>query len=161
MLYYNFRTRRRHVNPLREGSLVLIVNHRLQIPLAEFEFSFARSSGPGGQNVNKVNSKAWLRWPVMTSPSLPQAVRERLLAKHGNRITAEGDLLLASQRYRDQGRNIDDCLEKLRAMLAEAASPPLRRKKTKPSRGSIQRRLEGKREKSRKKQDRRAPARDD
>jgi ribosome-associated protein len=140
---------------------MLIVNPRLQIPLTEFEFSFARSSGPGGQNVNKVNSKAWLRWPVLASPSLPPAVRERFLAKYRNRVTAEGDLMLASQRYRDQGRNIDDCLEKLRAMLAEAATPPVRRKKTKPSRGSIERRLEGKREKSRKKQGRRGTFREE
>jgi len=130
---------------------MLIVNSRLRIPLSEFEFSFARSSGPGGQNVNKVNSKAWLRWPVVASPSLPEAVRTRFMAKHRNRVTAEGHLLLNSQRYRDQGRNISDCLDKLRAMLAEAATPPVRRKKTKPSRGSIERRLEGKRETSRKK----------
>ncbi len=140
---------------------MLIVNPRLQIPVAEFEFSFARSSGPGGQTVNKVNSKAWLRWPVLASPSLPEAVRQRLLDKYGNRVTAEGDLLLASQRYRDQGRNVDDCLEKLRAMLAEAATPPVRRKKSRPSRGSIQRRLGGKREKSRKKQGRRGPFREE
>ncbi|HVC97261.1 MAG TPA: alternative ribosome rescue aminoacyl-tRNA hydrolase ArfB [Pirellulales bacterium] len=140
---------------------MLFVNPRLQIPLAEFEFSFARSSGPGGQNVNKVNSKAWLRWPVMASPSLPEAVRMRLLAKYHNRVTAEGDLLLASQRYRDQGRNITDCLDKLRAMLTDAATPPVRRKKTRPSRGSIERRLDGKREKSRKKQGRRGPSRDE
>jgi ribosome-associated protein len=136
---------------------MLIVSPGLQIPLSEIEFSFARSSGPGGQNVNKVNSKAWLRWPVLASPSLPPAVRERFLAKYGSRVTADGDLLLASQRHRDQGRNVADCLEKLRAMLFEAARPPVRRKKTKPSRGSITRRLEGKRQKSRKKQGRRSP----
>lgn len=134
----------------------LTVNSRLRIPLAEFEFTFARSSGPGGQNVNKVNSKALLRWPIRTSPTLPEAVRGRFLEKHGNRVTTEGDLLISSQRYRDQGRNVEDCLEKLRVMLAEAAAPPVRRKRTKPSRGSIERRLQSKRIRSDKKQGRRA-----
>jgi ribosome-associated protein len=138
----------------------LSVNSRLRIPLAEFEFTFARSSGPGGQNVNKVNSKALLRWPIRTSPSLPQAVRDRFLGKYGNRVTSEGDLLISSQRYRDQGRNVDDCLEKLRTMLAEVASPPVRRKRTKPTRGSIERRLQTKRQQSARKQGRQRPFQD-
>lgn len=133
----------------------LRVNSRLQIPLAEFEFTFARSSGPGGQNVNKVNSKALLRWPVRASAALPEAVRGRFLQAFGTRVTSEGDLLISSQRYRDQGRNVEDCLEKLRVMLAQAAAPPVRRKRTKPSRGSIERRLQTKRLRSEKKQGRR------
>lgn len=114
-----------------------------------------RSSGPGGQNVNKVSSKALLRWPIRTSPSLPEAVRGRFLGKYGNRVTCDGDLLISSQRYRDQRRNVDDCLEKLRVMLAESAAPPVRRKRTKPSRGSVERRLEAKRQQSARKQGRR------
>ena len=106
--------------------------------------------------MNKVNSKALLRWPIDASPSLPEAVRGRFLQKHGNRVTTEGELLISSQRYRDQGRNVEDCLEKLRVMLAEAAAPPVRRKRTKPSRGSIERRLQSKRIRSDKKQGRRA-----
>lgn len=137
-----------------QGSLR--VNSRLQIPLSEFEFTFARSSGPGGQNVNKVNSKALLRWPVRASAALPEAVRGRFLQAFGNRVTSEGDLLISSQRYRDQGRNVEDCLEKLRVMLAQAAAPPARRKRTKPSRGSIERRLQTKRLRSEKKQGRRS-----
>ena len=133
----------------------LSVNSRLQIPLSEFEFTYSRSSGPGGQNVNKVNSKALLRWPVRTSTSLPEPVRQRLLSRYGNRITAEGDLLISSQRFRDQARNVDDCLERLREMLVLAATPPTRRKRTKPTRASIKRRLENKRHKSEKKQGRR------
>jgi len=134
---------------------MLVINPQLKIPLREFRFTFARSSGPGGQNVNKLNTKTVLRWPVSTSPSLPEAVRRRLLAKHGRRVTAKGDLLITSQRFRDAGRNVADCLEKLRKMLAEAAVAPKPRKPTKPSPTSARRRLEQKRKHSEKKQQRR------
>ena len=112
---------------------LLVVEPGLRIPLDEFEFSFVRSAGPGGQNVNKVNTKAVLRWPVAASPSLPPAVRGRFLARFGNRLTTAGELIVVSQRYRDQSRNRADCLEKLREMLAAVATPPRRRKKTKPT----------------------------
>ena len=134
---------------------VLVVNHRLRIPRSEFEFTFARSSGPGGQNVNKVNSKAVLRWPLAQSVSLPEEVRVRLATLQRRRMTREGDLLITSQRYRDQSRNIEDCLEKLREMLVEAAARPVVRKVKKPTRGMIERRLEQKRELSAKKRERR------
>ena len=134
---------------------MLIVNDRLKIPLREFQFTFARSSGPGGQNVNKLNTKALLRWPVTSSPSLPESVRRRLLSNARRRITAEGDLLIVSQRFRDAGRNVADCLEKLRKLLAEAAVVPKPRKPTKPTRASVRRRLDQKRKQSQKKQQRR------
>jgi len=134
---------------------MLIVTRQLQIPLAEFEITFARSSGPGGQNVNKVNSKAILRWAVQSSPSLPEAVRERFLQKYGNRFTTEGELLVTSQRYRDAPRNLQDCLEKLRAMLLGVVHPPKHRRATRPTRGSVERRLQGKRRQSAAKQNRR------
>ena len=134
---------------------MLIINDRIKIPLREFQFTFSRSSGPGGQNVNKLNTKALLRWPVLKSPSLPEAVRRRLLKQVGRRVTADGDLLITSQRFRDAGRNVADCLEKLRTMLAAAAVAPKRRRPTKPTRGSVQRRLNQKKEQSRKKQQRR------
>lgn len=136
---------------------MLVVNSRLKIPLREFQFTFARSSGPGGQNVNKVNTKALLRWSVVASPSLPEPVRQRLLATHARRITAEGDLLISSQRFRDAGRNLADCLEKLRALLAEAAAVPKLRRPTRPSRGSVRARLDRKRKQSQKKRSRRLP----
>ena len=135
---------------------MLIVNSRIRIPMAEFQFTFARSSGPGGQNVNKVNSKAMLRWRVLESRSLPDDVRERLLTRYGKRITGEGDLIVSSQRFRDQGRNVSDCLEKLREMLAAIATPPKRRRPTRPSRAAIARRVETKQKRSRQKQMRRA-----
>ncbi len=134
---------------------MLVVNSRLKIPLREFQFTFARSSGPGGQNVNKLNTKALLRWPVVASPTLPEAVRRRLMEKHRRRVTGDGDLLITSQRFRDAGRNVADCLEKLRTMLAEAAVVPKRRRPTKPTRASRRRRLEAKSRQSQKKQQRR------
>jgi ribosome-associated protein len=135
---------------------MLVVNSRIRIPMSEFQFSFARSSGPGGQNVNKVNSKAMLRWRVLETGSLPVDVRERLLTRYGKRITGEGDLIVSSQRFRDQGRNVSDCLEKLREMLAAIATPPKRRRRTRPSRAAMARRVEMKQKRSRQKQMRRA-----
>jgi ribosome-associated protein len=140
---------------------VLTVNSRIQIRHEEFTFTFVRSSGPGGQNVNKVNSKAVLRWPVMQSPALPAEVRQRFVARFGRRLTGEGELVLSSQRYRDQGRNVADCLDKLKSMLAAVAARPVVRKPTKPTRGSITRRLEHKGRTSHKKQQRRTPPAED
>ena len=133
----------------------LVVNSRVEIPLTEFEFTFARSSGPGGQNVNKVASKALLRWNVATSASLPADIRDRFLRKYASRLTTQRDLLITSQRYRDQGRNVADCLEKLRAMLASVLEAPKPRKRTRPGRAAIERRLTTKRQQSRKKEGRR------
>jgi ribosome-associated protein len=139
---------------------MLVINDQLKIPLREFRFTFARSSGPGGQNVNKLNTKALLRWAVMKSPSLPEPVRGRLLSRHRRRTTSEGDLLVSSQRFRDAGRNVADCLEKLRLMLAEAAVEPRPRKPSRPTRASARRRLDLKRRQSQKKRQRR-PTLDD
>jgi len=139
---------------------MLVVTPKIQIPLREFEFSYCRSGGPGGQNVNKLNTKAVLRWPVAKSPSLPEAVRQRLAARYARRITSQGDLLITSQRFRDAGRNTADCLEKLRRMLLDAAEPPRTRKPTRPTRSSVRRRLEDKRQRSKKKAQRRGDFRD-
>ncbi len=136
---------------------MLTVNNRLKIPLREFRFQFARSSGPGGQNVNKVNTKAELRWRVAASPSLPEPVRQRLMAQQRRRVTSQGELLVTSQRFRDAGRNVADCLEKLRAMIDAAASAPKPRRVTKPTLASRKRRLQSKRQQAEKKQRRRPP----
>jgi ribosome-associated protein len=127
---------------------MFIVNEHIRVPDEEFDWSYARSGGPGGQNVNKVSSKAVLRWDVANSPSLPPDVKARLRAREGGRITVEGELVLSSQRYRDQERNRQDCLEKLRAMIAAAAAVPKKRKPTKPTRGARERRLSEKRRRS-------------
>jgi ribosome-associated protein len=140
---------------------MLIVNSRIRIPASEFHFTFVRSSGPGGQNVNKVSSKAVLRWRVAQSASLPADVRQRFVARYGRRLTSAGDLIVSSQRYRDQRRNVDDALAKLRVMLSSVATAPKKRKPTKPSRAAAQRRIEGKQAHSKKKQLRRRPASDE
>lgn len=134
---------------------MLEVNDRIRIPDEEFSWSFVRSGGPGGQNVNKVASKAVLRWNVVASPSLPDDIKARLRQQQGRRITVDGDLLLTSQRYRDQERNRLDCLEKLGDMLRAAAVKPKVRRKTKPSRGSRERRLAAKKRRSAIKESRR------
>jgi ribosome-associated protein len=139
---------------------MLTVTNRINIPLSEFAFTFARSGGPGGQNVNKVNSKAILRWSVTTSPSLPEDVRSRFETKFTNRLTTEGDLVLSSQKYRDQIGNSQDCLNKLKEMLMEVAERPVMRRETRPTLGSKVRRVETKRVNAVKKQGRRQPAGD-
>jgi len=138
-----------------KSPLMLIVTPKLQIPMREFTFTFVRSSGPGGQNVNKLSTKAVLRWPMRTSKSLPDAVRSRFLAKFGNKLTTDGDLLITSQRFRDAGRNTADCLQKLRRMLFSVAEPPKPRRPTRPTKASIRRRLDQKRHQSGRKRQRR------
>lgn len=140
---------------------MLTINPRVRIALSEFSFTFVRSSGPGGQNVNKVASKAVLRWDVAASASLPDDVRQRFLQQYARRITNDGELVLSSQRYRDQGRNVADCLERLRAMVTAVAEPPKPRKATRPTAASRRRRLDEKRRASEKKSRRRPPRADE
>jgi ribosome-associated protein len=136
---------------------MLKINERLSIPLDEFRVEFARSGGPGGQNVNKVNSKVLLRWNPGRSPSLPDPVRSRLLTLVGNRLTVDGDLLVTSQATRDQGRNIEDCYEKVRALVRSAATPPRPRRPTRPTYASKIRRAEAKTRRAETKRGRRSP----
>lgn len=124
------------------------------MPLEELRFSFARSSGPGGQNVNKVESKAVLRWDVGASRALPAPVLARFRARFARRISGEGVLVLASQRHRERERNVADCLARLEAMLAEAATPPKPRRPTRPTRAAKERRLAAKRHAARRKAER-------
>jgi ribosome-associated protein len=107
-----------------------------------------------------VNSKATLRWRPADSPSLPADVRQRFLERHSNRITVAGELVINSQKYRDQGRNVADCLEKLRSMLLEVAVAPKMRRPTRPTLASQQRRRDNKVLQSKKKQARRMPPAD-
>ena len=136
------------------------INEQIRIPRSEFHFTYARSGGPGGQNVNKVNSKAVLRWDARHSPSLPPAVRDRFLSKFSSRLTKDGHLVLHSQKSRDQQTNADDCLQRLKSMLLQVAQAPVKRRKTRRSRGSIERRLQNKKAKSLTKRLRKRPAMD-
>jgi ribosome-associated protein len=137
---------------------MLEVTDRIRIPDGEFRWTFVRSGGPGGQNVNKVASKAVLRWDLAASPSVPEQVKARLRTQQRRRITTEGELVLNSQRFRDQERNKGDCLEKLRALLLQAATPPKPRRPTRPTRGAREARLRAKRRRAAAKQRRRLPA---
>lgn len=127
---------------------MLTIGPQLQIAMSEIAFTFTRSSGPGGQNVNKVASKAILRWSPVASRSLPEDVRERFVAAYRSRLTRAGELILTSDRYRDQGRNVADCLTRLRTMLVAVAKPPKRRKPTGPTRAAKARRLAEKQRRS-------------
>ncbi|MBV6515494.1 MAG: Peptidyl-tRNA hydrolase ArfB [Planctomycetes bacterium] len=133
----------------------LKITQTISIPEREIEFVFARSGGPGGQNVNKVSSKAVLHFDVTRSPSLPPEVRARACALFAARINAEGRLVIACSTSASQLQNRQECLTRLQQMLQQAAQPPKVRKKTTPSRASRQRRLESKKRQSGKKAQRR------
>jgi ribosome-associated protein len=128
--------------------MAVVVNERIQVPDEELSWTFVRAGGPGGQNVNKVASKAVLRWNLRDSPSLPADVKARLQARYPSRISSEGDLILTSQKYRDQPRNIEDCREKLRELIVGCLAMPKPRKPTKPGRGAKERRLKAKKQRS-------------
>ena len=127
---------------------MLQISPTLAIPDQELEERFVRSSGPGGQNVNKVSTAVELRFDVARSPSLPEAVRERLLARRDRRITDDGVLVLSAQRFRTQDRNREDARERLAAVITAALTAPKKRVATKPTKGSKERRLGAKRERS-------------
>lgn len=123
---------------------MLEVSARIKIDDNELEFSFARSSGPGGQNVNKVNSKAVMCWNPYESPSLPPDVRERFLKSFGNKLTTDGRMIISADESRDQARNMDICREKLAEMLRSVATAPKKRKPTKPSKAAKEKRITSK-----------------
>jgi ribosome-associated protein len=135
----------------------LRVGDRIRVEGSELRFQYARSSGAGGQNVNKVSSKAILRWAVKDAPGLPPDVRERFLRRFARRVTRGGELILSSQRFRDQRRNVEDCLDKLAAMLAQVAEAPAPRRPSRPTRAAAERRLVEKRARSRIKRGRGRP----
>jgi len=120
----------------------LFVTHRISIPDGELEESFIRSSGPGGQNVNKVSSAVQLRFDVRNSLNLTDAAREALL--RGGKLTRDGVLVITAQRFREQGRNRADARERLVGIIREAATPRLVRRPTKVPRSSKRKRLDGK-----------------
>jgi ribosome-associated protein len=139
----------------------LYVCPRLTIPADQLTITLSRSSGPGGQNVNKVNSKVTLRWEHAVLGSLDVDWHRRFLSRFGNRMTVDGEIVIQSDQYRDQPRNLASARGRLVEMLLACENPPVKRKASIPSRASRERRLEGKRHISIKKTGRRSPQRDD
>lgn len=116
----------------------------ISLPESELKLTFIRSPGPGGQNVNKVATAIQLRFNLLHSPSLPDDLRLRLLVVLGNKITRQGDLIIKATRFRTQERNKQDAFDRLQSLLQNAAKVPKNRRKTKPTYGSTQKRLEKK-----------------
>jgi ribosome-associated protein len=123
----------------------LVVTPRLTIPSGELEIAFARSGGPGGQNVNKVSSKVDLRWNPLTSDALNEDDRALLIEKLKNRLTNDGVLIVTSTLTRDQIKNREDARSKLSLIVKAALDRPKPRKATKPSKGAKRRRIADKR----------------
>lgn len=136
----------------------IAITSKLTIPLSELGFSFDRSPGPGGQNVNKLNTRVEVCFDVRNSRSITELQRARIVEGLGRRLSNDGLLRIRSSRHRTQLRNKQDCLEKLAAKLAEVLQPPpAKRKRTRPSRTEMTRRREAKRQKSATKRLRKRP----
>lgn len=133
---------------------MLTISHTLSLPESELIERFLRADGPGGQHVNRTESAVELRFDVAGSPSLPDEVRARLLARRDRRLTFDGVLVIQGRRFRDQGRNRDDVRERLAELVRGALLPPKKRVATKPTRASKERRLAGKQQRGRIKQTR-------
>lgn len=135
--------------------MTLHITSNIQIPEVELEEQFIRSSGPGGQNVNKVSTAVQLRFDVVHSESLPENVKRRLKRLAGKRMTDEGVLMIEARRYRSQEKNRQDARERLAALVRRAMQKPPRRKTTRPSKAARQRRLDTKKKRSEIKRSRR------
>ena len=136
---------------------MIAVNDHIALDEAELEERFVRSSGPGGQNVNKVATAVQLRFDAAASPSLPERVRLRLLRLAGSRATASGMIIITADRFRTQSRNRADALARLIELIRKAAQPIKPRRATVPTRASRERRLEEKKRRSDVKRARRTP----
>jgi len=131
------------------------IRHNLSINDAEIKISFIASPGPGGQNVNKVATAVQLRFNILTSLSLSDEIRIRMLSALHNKLTNQGELIIKATRFRTQERNKEDAINRLIMILHHAAAAPKKRLKTKLTRASVQRRLETKKAHAEKKSHRR------
>ncbi len=131
-----------------KDSSMIRVTDNISINETELEFEFTRSGGPGGQKVNKTSSAVVLRFDIDGSPSLSEAVKNRLKKIGGSRITGEGLLIIHARRYRSQTMNRDDAVQRLIRLLKKAAQKPVERKSTKPTLAAKKKRLQEKRERS-------------
>ncbi len=139
----------------------LTVSARLVIPARELRVTYARSGGPGGQNVNKVETKADLRWTPAESDVLSESDRAWLLKRLATRLTNEGELVVVSSQTRERARNVEGARQRLAKIVRDALVRPKLRRKTRPSRGSIERRIERKKSRGAVKKSRRWRPRDD
>ena len=140
---------------------MIVVNDRISLDESELEFEFIRSSGPGGQNVNKVSTAVRLRFNATESPSLPEDVRRRLLTLGGRRIGGDGFLTILAQTARTQEANRRDAVDRLAELIAKACEKPKPRRPSRPTFGSQQRRLASKKKHSETKSRRRGLGGDD
>jgi len=128
--------------------MAIRITDDIAIDESEIEESFVRSSGPGGQNVNKLSTAVQLRFDVRRSPSLPNDVAVRLMRLAGKRLTKDGVLVIVAQNHRTQERNRAEALERLVALVQQASVRPEKRIPTKPTKASREKRLEGKKARS-------------
>ena len=135
-------------------TIALVINDKVEIPLSELVYTASRSSGPGGQHVNKADTRIQVRWNVNESAALSDAESARLLKNLASRLTEAGDLILAGDTHRSQRRNREDVTQRLAALVREALIPPKPRRKTTPPRASREKRLDEKRKKALTKKDR-------
>jgi ribosome-associated protein len=138
----------------------IVVTGRVRIPSSEIALSYARSGGPGGQHVNRTESKVLLRWDALASTALSDEDRALLARALASRLTAAGELLVVSDVHRDQSRNVDEVVERFRRLVRAALARPKPRTKTRPTRSSRERRLAGKRRRGATKRGRRTSSDD-